>query len=63
MVNKQYLVFKGDEDAFPEENNAWVKNIAIPLMKYYTPITWLRYTDTEIYVPRPENELQRIITQ
>ena len=63
VVNKQYLVFKGDEDAFPEENNAWVKNIAIPLMKYYTPITWLRYTDTEIYVPRPENELQRIITQ
>ncbi|MGV8026727.1 MAG: hypothetical protein AB2L18_09240 [Anaerolineaceae bacterium] len=63
VVNKQYLIFKGDEDAFPEENNAWVKNIAIPLMKYYTPITWLRYTDTEIFVPRPENELQRIITQ
>jgi hypothetical protein len=63
VVNKQYLVFKGDEEAFSEENNAWVKNIAIPLMKYYTPITWLRYTDTEIYVPRPENELQRIITR
>jgi hypothetical protein len=63
VVNKQYLNFKGEEDAFPEENNAWVKNIAIPLMRYYTPITWLRYTDTEIYVPRPANELQRLITQ
>lgn len=63
IVTKQYLVFKGEKDAFSEENNAWVRNISIPLMKYYTPITWLRYTDTEIYVPRPANELQRIITQ
>ena len=63
IISKQYLNFKGDEEAFPEENNAWVKNIAIPLMKYYTPITWLRYTDTEIYVPRPDNDLQRLITQ
>ncbi len=63
IISKQYLNFKGADVAFPEENNAWVKNIAIPLMKYYTPITWLRYTDTEIYVPRPENELQRLITQ
>jgi hypothetical protein len=63
VINKQYLIFKGEEDAFPEENNAWVKNISIPLMKYYTPVAWLRYTDTEIYVPRPENELQRLITQ
>lgn len=63
IISKQYLNFKGADEAFPEENNAWVKNIAIPLMKYYTPITWLRYTDTEIYVPRPDNELQRLITQ
>lgn len=63
IVNKQYIIFKDEEDAFPEENNAWVKNITIPLMRYYTPITWLRYTDTEIYVPRAENELQRIVTQ
>ncbi len=63
IISKQYLNFKGGDEAFPEENNAWVKNIAIPLMKYYTPITWLRYTDTEIYVPRPDNDLQRLITQ
>ena len=63
IISKQYLNFKGDDEAFPEENNAWVKNISIPVMRYYTPITWLRYTDTEIYVPRPENELQRLITQ
>ena len=63
ISSKQYLNFKGNDEAFSEENNAWVKKISIPLMKYYTPITWLRYTDTEIYVPRPENELRRLITR
>jgi len=54
---KQYIVFKEAQDVFPEENNAWVKNISVPLLRYYTPITWLRYTDTEIYVPREPTEL------
>ena len=63
VIDKQYLNFKNEEDAFSEENNAWVRNITIPLMKYYTPITWLRYTDTEIYIPRPAGELQRLITR
>lgn len=63
IINKQYLIYKDKSSGFPEENNAWVKNITTPLYKYYTPITWLRYTDTEIYVPRPANELQRLITQ
>lgn len=63
IINKQYINFKDRSDAFPEENNAWVRNITIPLMKYYTPIAWLRYTDTEIYIPRPAGELQRLITR
>jgi len=63
VANKQYVIFKGKEDTFPEENNAWVNNITLPLLTYYKPISWLRYTDTEIYIPRSENELKRIITQ
>lgn len=63
IINKQYLIYKDKESGFSEENNAWVKNITTPLYKYYTPATWLRYTDTEIFVPRPANELQRLITQ
>lgn len=63
IINKQYLIYKDKESGFSEENNAWVKNISTPLMKYYTPAAWLRYTDTEIYIPRPANELQRLITQ
>lgn len=56
IVNKQYLLFKEKDKAFSEENNAWVKNITIPLMEYYTPAAWLRYTDSEIYVPRSAND-------
>lgn len=63
VIDKQYINFKDEWDAFSEENNAWVRNITIPLMKYYTPVTWLRYTDTEIYIPRPAGDLQRLITR
>jgi hypothetical protein len=52
IMDKQYVVFKDSTSAFPEENNAWVKSISIPILQYYQPITWLRDTGTEIYAPR-----------
>jgi len=52
IMDKQYVIFKDATTAFPEENNAWVKSILIPLLEYYRPITWLRTSDTEIYAPR-----------
>lgn len=52
IMDKQYVIFKDGTTAFPEENNAWVKSILIPLLEYYQPITWLRSSDTEIYAPR-----------
>ena len=52
VAYKQYIVFKDKTQEFPEENNAWVKNVSIPLLRYYQPITWLRYTDMEIYIPK-----------
>ncbi len=54
VIAKQYDTIKENEQAFSEENNAWVENITIPLMEYYEPIVWLRYTDIEIYIPRAE---------
>lgn len=52
IMDKQYVIFKDETTAFPEENNAWVRSIAIPVLEYYQPITWLRSTDTEIFAPR-----------
>jgi hypothetical protein len=52
IIDKQYVIFKDATMAFPEENNAWVKSILIPLLEYYQPITWLRASDTEIFAPR-----------
>jgi len=52
IMDKQYVAFKDNSTAFPEENNAWVKFITIPVLEHYQPITWLRSTDTEIYAPR-----------
>jgi hypothetical protein len=52
VMDKQYAIFKDDSTAFPEENNAWVKSVAVPILEYYQPITWLRATDTEVYAPR-----------
>jgi hypothetical protein len=54
VISKQYDTIKENEQAFSEENNAWVENITIPLMEYYEPIVWLRYTDIEIYIPRTD---------
>lgn len=54
VITKQYDTIKESEQAFSEENNAWVENITIPLMEYYEPIVWLRYTDIEIYIPRTD---------
>jgi len=52
VMDKQYVVFKDDSTSFPEENNAWVKYITVPIMQYYQPITWLRDSEIEIYARR-----------
>jgi hypothetical protein len=52
IAEKQYVTFKDTTNSFPEENNAWVKDITVPLLEYYQPITWLRTTDLEIYARR-----------
>ena len=52
ITNKQYVVFKDSSRSFPEENNAWVQRVVVPLMQYYQPITWMRDTGIEIFARR-----------
>ena len=56
VTNKQYVVFKDASRSFPEENNAWVQHVVVPLMKYYQPVTWLRDSGLEIYARRVSNQ-------
>jgi len=58
VMNKQYVVFKDETTSFPEENNAWVKYITVPILQYYQPITWLRASGIEIYARRDLSTIQ-----
>ena len=58
VANKQFVIFKDSTTEFPEENNAWVKHVVIPLMKYYMPITWLRQSGIEIFARRDLTSIQ-----
>ncbi len=40
--------------AFQEENNAWVKWVAKPLLCYYLPLKTLNETRTQLLIPRPD---------
>jgi hypothetical protein len=41
-----------DESPFPEENNAWVKWVADPLLCYYTPVETIPEVQLQFLVPR-----------
>ena len=58
VMNKQYVIFKDGTASFPEENNAWVKYITVPILQYYQPITWLRASGIEIYARRDLSSIQ-----
>ncbi len=48
----QNIVFKGPQDAFPEENNVWVTRAAIPILSYYEVIDTLDQSGTQILAPK-----------
>ncbi len=58
VMNKQYVIFKDNSTSFPEENNAWVKYVTVPILQYYKPITWLRASGVEIYARRDLSTIQ-----
>jgi len=58
VMDKEGVVFKDETFSFPEENNAWVKYITVPILQYYQPITWLRASGIEIYARRDLSTIQ-----
>lgn len=46
------VVYKGQEYHFGDENDAWVKWVAEPILCYYEPIQTFREVRVEILVPR-----------
>lgn len=49
---QQNIVFKGAQDAFPEENNVWVTRVTIPILSFYEAIDTLDQSGTQILVPK-----------
>jgi hypothetical protein len=48
---------KDSSDSFGEENNAWVRWVAEPLLCYYAPARKIQSVDVQLLVPRedPQN--------
>jgi hypothetical protein len=53
IAQAQNDVIKGEEDAFPEENNVWVERVTRPLLTYYQPLVTFPLSGTQLLVPRP----------
>jgi hypothetical protein len=48
-----HLPIKDSEFGFSEENNAWVKWVAAPILCYYEPLITLQEFKIELLVPLP----------
>jgi hypothetical protein len=53
ITMKQGVTYQGPDEAFPEENNVWVRQVQAPLMTYYEEVRSLDYSRTLILKPRP----------
>jgi len=51
-----FTQFKGRSESFGEENDAWVNQVSIPILCYYTPERTLRDVHIQLLVPRPNPE-------
>jgi hypothetical protein len=51
-----FTQLKGRDESFGEENDAWVNQVSIPVLCYYTPERTLRDVRIQLLVPRPNPE-------
>jgi hypothetical protein len=51
-----FTQLKGRSESFGEENDAWVNQVSIPVLCYYTPERTLRDVHIQLLVPRPNPE-------
>jgi hypothetical protein len=52
VTMNQGVTYQGPDQAFPEENNAWVRQVQAPLMTFYEEVRSLEYSRTLILRPR-----------
>ena len=52
VTDPLFIVIKGKDSAFPEENNIWVERVSIPVLCYYEPILNLNDVKVQILAPR-----------
>jgi hypothetical protein len=52
VADVQNTTYKGPETAFPEENNAWVDAVAVPLMQSYCEWQRLPLSQIQLLIPR-----------
>ncbi len=53
VSDMQFTLEKDSSYAFGEENNAWVKWVAEPLLCYYTPVRTMQNVDIQLLAPKP----------
>lgn len=54
ISDMQFTLQKDSSYAFGEENNAWVKWVAGPLLCYYTPVRTMQNVDIQLLAPNPD---------
>jgi hypothetical protein len=47
-----FIRYKGSSEPFGEENDAWVRHVAEPILCYYKPLKYLKEVRVQILVPR-----------
>ena len=53
IVSEPLKIIRQDRShSFGEENNAWVKRVAAPILCYYEPLETMKRVRTELLVPR-----------
>jgi hypothetical protein len=55
IINEPMRIdFQGQQNAFGEENDAWVINITMPILCYYEPVVNMQEVGVELLVPRED---------
>ncbi len=52
VADKQFPVIKDRSASFSEENNAWVRQVSIPLLCDYEPLATFDEINVQVFVPR-----------
>lgn len=58
IINEPVFIrYKGSSEPFGEENDAWVRHVAEPILCYYKPLKYLKEVRVQILVPRESENI------